>query len=308
MTAKETLNVIFAYMRYLWKQKAEVSLSCVDKSFIEAFPEIAEYEVHRPTICSYVKSQDGVRSCHLNKKFLRAAKYDKPFYGCCYAGVEEYVFPLAAEGKTLAYVNVSGFCGGSERGKTIRKKRCAADEKYAQFCRTLNACAPSQDEVRAYVAPLLVLLSELFRKIKEEKVEDNSLFGRCLSYVYENYTGEITCEQIAAHMHYSASYLRHLFKRKSGESITDFILRLKLQKAKTLLLSGDLSVTDVAMMSGFNDSNHFSAIFKKYVGISPRAFSKTNGRDEDNGRTATILQGESADILPGDGVSINQKN
>lgn len=276
MTAKETVNVIFAYMRFLWKQKAEVSISCVDQSFIEAFPEIAEYEVHRPMICSYVKSQGGSRACCLNKKFLRVAKYDKPIYGCCYAGVEEYAFPLAAEGKIVAYVNVSGFCGGSVRGKTIREKRCSADEKYAQLCRTLNACVPATEEVKAYVAPLLALLNGLYLKIKEEKVADNSLYGRCLSYVYENYTGGLTCEQIAAHLHYSASYLRHVFKKKSGDNIADFILRLKLEKSKTLLLSGNLSVTDVATMSGFNDSNHFSAIFKKHVGVSPRAFRKAN--------------------------------
>ncbi|MGN1053199.1 MAG: helix-turn-helix domain-containing protein, partial [Candidatus Scatosoma sp.] len=137
------------------------------------------------------------------------------------------------------------------------------------------------EEVKAYVAPLLALLSGLYLKIKEEKVADNSLYGRCLSYVYENYTGDLSCEKIAAHLHYSASYLRHVFKKKSGDNITDFILRLKLEKSKTLLLSSGFSVTDVAMMSGFNDSNHFSAIFKKHVGVSPRAFRKANGKGND---------------------------
>ena len=274
MTAKEILNVICAYMQYLWKQNAEVSISCVDQSFIEAFPEIAAYEVHRPTICSYVKSQDGVRTCCLNKMFLRAAKYDKPHYGCCYAGVEEYVVPLVIDDKVAAYINVSGFCGGSEVGEKIRAKRCAEDSKYAYFCTLLKNSVPSFEEVNAYAAPLLVLLEELYRKIREEKVTDNSLYGRCLSFIYENYTNGTDCDKIAAHLHYSASYLRHLFKRKSGENITDFILRLKLQKARNLLLSADLSVTDAALMSGFNDPNHFSAIFKKYVGVSPRAYKK----------------------------------
>ena len=79
----------------------------------------------------------------------------------------------------------------------------------------------------------------------------------------------------------SVAYLSRKFKEELGDGFSDYLSLSRLQRAETLLLeSPEMSITEVAFSSGFNDSNYFSDKFKKQFGMSPLKFrsqSKLNG-------------------------------
>ena len=68
------------------------------------------------------------------------------------------------------------------------------------------------------------------------------------------------------------SWFRKLFKEYTNVSPARFILELKLQKAKSLLLNSSLSVKEISYMVGYEDATYFTALFKKYTGFTPLAY------------------------------------
>ena len=86
-------------------------------------------------------------------------------------------------------------------------------------------------------------------------------------------TETITTAQLAKLCNISEPYLRKLFQNLFGVSPIVYIRNLKIDYAKELLLFGEYSVTEVAMMSGFNDSAYFSREFKKATGVSPNGYA-----------------------------------
>ena len=59
-----------------------------------------------------------------------------------------------------------------------------------------------------------------------------------------------------------------------GESIPNYVNKLRIEDAKGLLKSTSLSTTEIAYLVGYTDSNYFSALFKEKVGVSPREYRK----------------------------------
>ena len=86
---------------------------------------------------------------------------------------------------------------------------------------------------------------------------------------------KINVEKISSMFGFERSYLYRLFKKEYGISVKEYIIKVRMDKAKELLKSGS-TVADVAELVGYSDEFAFSKAFKKYLGISPLSFKKTN--------------------------------
>ena len=84
----------------------------------------------------------------------------------------------------------------------------------------------------------------------------------------------ITLSDIAHACSCSKSTICHLFKEHAGISTQKYIFNLRIEQAKKLLKTSSLSITDIALMSGFSNSNYFSTAFKKEVGKSPAEYRR----------------------------------
>lgn len=91
-------------------------------------------------------------------------------------------------------------------------------------------------------------------------------------FIISNYGKNISIKEIAAAAHMSVSYLSKVFKEITGFSPYDYLLRVRLDKAKELLRQTDNSVEIIAYKTGFNSSSNFVYFFKKETGISPLKF------------------------------------
>lgn len=94
------------------------------------------------------------------------------------------------------------------------------------------------------------------------------------NYILENFTKDISLEQVAEHVGLSPDYLGKLFKKIEGQTFTDYLIHLRMEKAKELLEQRDLSIKQIAYMVGYSDPNYFSRAFKKYVGISASQYER----------------------------------
>ncbi len=93
-------------------------------------------------------------------------------------------------------------------------------------------------------------------------------------YVEQHYTEEISLKDLSRKFYSNMFYVSHLFKKITGFTFKEYIILLRISKAKNLLFHTREDVTSVSMSSGFNSVNHFIRIFKKYEGLTPYQYRK----------------------------------
>lgn len=93
-----------------------------------------------------------------------------------------------------------------------------------------------------------------------------------VNYIDSHYSEDLTLGQIAAEVFVSPPYLSNLFKEKMGLTLTAYIQRLRIEKAKALLLDGQHSISKVAEAVGYRHEKHFMQTFKKLCGMTPSQF------------------------------------
>ncbi|MZQ85353.1 response regulator [Paenibacillus sp. 5J-6] len=91
---------------------------------------------------------------------------------------------------------------------------------------------------------------------------------RARNYMEQNYTRDVTLQEVAAHVGMNPSYFSVLFKEEVGESYIKYVTRKRMELAK-MLLSRGLKVNDVSEKVGYHTYRHFSEVFKKYTGCTP---------------------------------------
>jgi len=99
--------------------------------------------------------------------------------------------------------------------------------------------------------------------------------NRIIHYLYENYENKISLDQIAHNMYLSPVYISKIFKEETGESPINYLIKIRLERAKDVLVIEDSgSIKNIANSVGYEDVYHFSKLFKKYYGISPLYYKK----------------------------------
>ncbi len=104
----------------------------------------------------------------------------------------------------------------------------------------------------------------------------NPAVGKALDYIAAHFAGTVTLDEIAAAAGLSTFRIAHLMKEATGKSPLQNVHYLRIQKARTLLESSELSCTEIAYESGFGDQSYFIKLFKKWMGITPAKYRKVS--------------------------------
>ena len=95
---------------------------------------------------------------------------------------------------------------------------------------------------------------------------------RAIAYITQNYAEPLSNKDLARLTGYNEYYLNSLFIRHTGISMHKYLLKVRINEAKKMLLNTKLSLADIAEAVGFNSNTHFSTYFKKSDNISPRQY------------------------------------
>lgn len=90
-----------------------------------------------------------------------------------------------------------------------------------------------------------------------------------MKYLNENYMRQISLETISKSIYLSPAYISKVFKEETGETPINYLIKVRLSKAREMLLEGGHSIKSVARAVGYDDAYYFSKLFKKYHSVSP---------------------------------------
>ena len=109
---------------------------------------------------------------------------------------------------------------------------------------------------------------------------DDDIYTHILSVIHANaFEKTLTIESIASSCYCSKSMVSHIFKKRTGVSVNQYILSLRMEKAEGLLLNTDKSVTDIAYSCGYTDSNYFIYAFSKWHAVPPLKYRKNHQKN-----------------------------
>jgi AraC-like DNA-binding protein len=132
----------------------------------------------------------------------------------------------------------------------------------------------SQDLCTCYLKTLLLEQATSIAQSGEHISKAVATYRKCRKFIDENFSSIKSPSQVADACNINVRYMSRLFKQYQNITPWEHIMRLKLNKAATLLLTSDLSVKTIAYSIGFEDQYHFSRNFKKFYGDSPQKYRK----------------------------------
>jgi AraC-like DNA-binding protein/ligand-binding sensor protein len=112
-------------------------------------------------------------------------------------------------------------------------------------------------------------------------IRHSSALRKAERFIWENYTRKISLREIAGASGLSAPYFSTIFKEEMGESLSNYLNRIRIEKAAAMLAETDKTLNETADECGFEDQSWFSKIFKHYTGVSPGKYRETGGNETD---------------------------
>lgn len=133
------------------------------------------------------------------------------------------------------------------------------------------------DEAR-YAKDAIALAEAFIHEAEHVIRKANSLFNpnisNLLEYIHEHYADPITLTGVARQFHFNASYLSSFFATHNEEGFSEYLNKVRLEKAMELLLTTGESISEISANVGYSDQSYFTKVFKKHTGISPSQYRK----------------------------------
>lgn len=115
--------------------------------------------------------------------------------------------------------------------------------------------------------------------LSEGKTPEMTLAEKIIAYIKDHYFEELNMNDIAKNVFYiSPNYLSKLVNDATGLRFSKYLLKVRMENARRILARKDLSISEVAQLTGYNSESHFIQLFKKYYGTTPRNYRDDSER------------------------------
>lgn len=98
---------------------------------------------------------------------------------------------------------------------------------------------------------------------------------KILNYIHCNFNRKIYLNELAELGKYNPSYFSLLFKEFTGDTLTDYVKKIRMQQAKKMLLETNFSVEQICTTVGYGEKKQFYKLFKYHEGVTPSQFRKS---------------------------------
>lgn len=146
----------------------------------------------------------------------------------------------------------------------------------------INSLGDTEDTNRLCATGQLYMLFAYLKQTAEahqkrsEALKQDSCVWKAIRFIEQNYYLDIDVDMLCEHVNYSRSYLSRTFKAETNMTIPEYINRIRVQNAISLLKNSQMPVKEISVSVGMKDSFYFSKLFKKVTGETPREYRKNH--------------------------------
>ncbi|MFC5529205.1 response regulator [Cohnella yongneupensis] len=194
------------------------------------------------TMSDFARAQESIA------KWFRTCKEDKPQWSELRESCET----------VLAFIHRSGAAKVGDAGVSKQAVTVCDPHRYLDF--------------EAFSKFFLGEVEGLFRILQEVR-QENRVIETVKTYIIQHFTEELELNRLAEEVYLTPSYLSKLFKTETGETITDFLISVRIDRAKELLRDRiALKTYEIGEKVGYADPAYFNKVFKKVVGCTPKEY------------------------------------
>lgn len=106
-------------------------------------------------------------------------------------------------------------------------------------------------------------------------------FFDMLNYVDEHLGDDLSLQRLSAQFHLNYTYCSELFRTITGATFTRYLTGHRMERARTMIVTSTMSISEIARLTGYSNYNHFSATFKTYFGQTPGAYRTASQKGEE---------------------------
>ena len=235
---------------------------------------------HENPWCCMVASKS--RSCagclQVQQKLAETAREEAQTVTCPH-GLTDTAVPVRLGDRLVGFL---------QTGQVFRKKPSEAQfERSAKMLQEAGITADREQLREAYfgsktvtaqqhasVVKLLTIFAQHLSMVSnrifvEQQNSELPVITRAKEFIQQNQAEDLSLGQVAKAVNTSTFYFCKLFKKTTGLNFTDYVSRVRIEKAKNLLLNPNLRVSEIAYEVGFQSLTHFNRVFKKIIGESP---------------------------------------
>ncbi|MFV0351933.1 MAG: response regulator [Oscillospiraceae bacterium] len=155
--------------------------------------------------------------------------------------------------------------------RSIGIRLADTDMIYNEFENRLDLCSTLDGVLECLTQTILITFSAALQTKSEE---EGKPVRSVKQHISSHYNQPITLEQMAELAGFNASYFSTLFKKETGQTFSEYLQAVRIERAKELLRETDLPISRICEDVGYSDLKHFSATFRKVTGIKPGEFRK----------------------------------
>jgi YesN/AraC family two-component response regulator len=212
-----------------------------------------------------------------------------PTTGTCFAGLCETAVPVRVGERVIGHLQTGQV--------SLKQPNAAQFEKIAKqliewgvnvdLHKLEDAYFHSQVLTSAEYNAMIKLL-EIFARhlslvaneiVLQEDETEPPLVRRARAYIAGHQADPIDLDNVAKAMHVSTFYFCKMFKKATGLTFTKYLSRVRVEKAKALLLNPHLRISEISYNVGFQSLTHFNRVFRQIAGQSPTAFRVSKSGD-----------------------------
>ncbi len=220
--------------------------------------------VPQSTVCDSDPQTPGDLSNELSQLISSLKCFDAPKLGC-------NLIKLLPDYKSIGYYSAVLL----ELSQAIRnlsldkKKLCTCAKTLSDAANQIGFLFNDIHELRDFC---MGTITGLFPESPGEHAKSGYKISLAVKYIHSNYKNAITVNELADRYNMNCNYFSSLFKKKTEQSVVNYLTMVRLQKAKDMLKNTDLSNHEISELVGYENVQYFYKVFKKATGQTPSAF------------------------------------
>ena len=235
------------------------------------------HRIHSCAFCDIAKeTAQGYLSCVRHKERVNrmAAKKGRPFFGMCPYGLWEIAYPVRVDEKNICIIYLGNIL---ENRKETSKKilnmsnyvGCDTEKLFSELDNCQEATCSQFISVARILADFII--ANVPKKYNDD--EHWAVKG-AKEYVNQYFDKPIQIGMISALFNLNSRYFGRIFKEQEGIEFSNYVNQIRICKAKDMLRKKHVTISETALLCGYDDFAYFSRVFKKICGVSPRQYKK----------------------------------